>query len=244
VTTIGFLSAKHSPGTTIGALSIGIALTEFSRATLIELDPAGGDLAAYCRLNVERGLLSAVSMTRSEDDTNDFERHLQQHGGLNLMTAPMSPGQMRSVGIAATPAAIAASSKWSDVTLIDFGRLPTDDPNFIQQLAACDQIVLVLRPALADVEHVRTRLPSLRRITSPRLLVIGSTPYSPVEIATTLECDLLGALPFSPSEVELLCERPDEKATRRSALMRAARQCAITLQGLKQQPAAELVTAT
>ena len=243
MTTIAFVSAKHSPGVTTSAAVIGLALSEHTPTALVELDSAGGDLAAYCGLNTSRGVLSSIGLLR-DSEARSTEDHVQTFGGLDVLVGPMSASQMRSASDLVSDALLTATQSAFDVALVDLGRV-TDQPadQTITLLSRAKTIVVVLRPSLAEVEYVRALLPNLRKLARTLLLVVGTTPYSPTEVSRTLDCPLLGSLPFSERDVELVLDKPNSKAAQRTALMRQARVCATELLAQTSEPPAEHLAA-
>lgn len=230
MTTIGLVSAKHSPGVTTSALAIGSAIAEQTNALLVEMDPAGGDLAASCGLSVDRGLLSTLTTMRNAAGTGEIQSHLQRHANLDILVGPMSPTQMDNA-IRSTGAAVLQTAQANfEVTLVDFGRVDFDSTSpTVSLLEMCDRIVIALRPTLGDVEHVRARLATVPSNVDAELLIVGSAPYTATEVIAAIGCPLFGQLPYNERDVELLNSKPDSKAARRTSLMRAARQIAVRI---------------
>jgi MinD-like ATPase involved in chromosome partitioning or flagellar assembly len=223
---IGFASAKHSPGVTTSVLALGLAIAEQRSVLAFEADPSGGDLGAMCGLTLERGLLSSLATMRNGASAN-LDSHVQRHGPLNVLVGPSSISQMENVLQATGRSALEAATSSFDETLVDFGRLTASPPNL---LSLCERLILVVRPTLMSVEHARSRLSDLGSETNVQLLVVGSQPYGPTEVAEALGRPLLGHLPLSPRDVELLTNNPKSKSAPRSGLMRAARTIADRLQ--------------
>lgn len=225
MTTVSFISAKHSPGATTAAAALGIASSERQTTALLELDPTGGDLAAYCRLSTHCGVVSAIELTRTATRSS-LDGHMQSHGDVRILAGPMSPSQTRSALDLAGDAMVSAAHAEYEAALLDLGRINNRPEQQAEAwLSNSDLIVVVLRPTLAGVEHVRSLLPTIRELAETRLLTIGTSPYSPSEVGEALDCPVLGSLPLSDRDVELLFGNPNSKALRRTALMRSARAC-------------------
>jgi MinD-like ATPase involved in chromosome partitioning or flagellar assembly len=222
VTVIGFCSAKHSPGVTTSALALLTALGP--EGLLIEADPAGGDLAPTLQLSTEVGLLSAHAAMRNGNRAS-LTDHLQLHQGRQLLIGPTDPNQMTNVLSRTGIALVELASEIADTVLVDLGRLPHQGVHPL--VNHVDQMVVVLRPTLNAVDHLRNRLGDLP--DSTQILVVGSTPYKPVEVAEALNRSLNGVLPMSQRDVELLIDRPSSKAYDRSALAKSSAIAAQTL---------------
>jgi hypothetical protein len=217
VTVIGFCSVKHSPGTTTSVLAL---LTAFgSDALLLEADLAGGDLAPTLQLSTEIGNLSALAAMRNGNRTA-LTNHVQDHQGRKMLVGPTDPTQMVNVLHHSGTALVDAARMNVQTVLVDLGRLPhSGEHPLVNHL---DQLVVVLRPTLNAVDHLRNRLDNLP--DSTQLLVVGSMPYQPTEIASVLNRSLNGVLPASQRDVELLIDRPTSRAYARSALARSSAQ--------------------
>jgi len=76
--------------------------------------------------------------------------------------------------------------------LVDCGRLRPSSP-VAALLAAATATVLVARPTLAEVAHLRPRVAALRS-RRPALLLVGDRPYAAEEVAAAVDVPVLGVL--------------------------------------------------
>jgi MinD-like ATPase involved in chromosome partitioning or flagellar assembly len=224
MTVIALASAKHSPGVTTTMLALATAWPDDHEVLIAELDPAGGDLAPRLGLSLEPGLTSLATASRHTGVDIDTNAHTQ----------PVGPGVHALVGPTAADEATAALSTLSPrmrnafgagdamAVLADCGRL-TGAKGGHEALGVADLVLLVVRPDLASVEHARTRLGHLQSIAGQvMLVVIGDRPYSPREVAESLQTPLLGCLADDPVGASCLWAR-DARRLSRSTLLRSAR---------------------
>jgi hypothetical protein len=158
---------KGSPGVTTAALTMAAVWPR--RALLAELDPSGGDVALRLRgprgvpLSPETGLLSLAVGVRGGAQPHQVFEHVQRlDGGLEVI-----------VGLAAGEQASGLTGLWSPIgelldrvpgvdVVADCGRLYPGSPA-TDVLAHAAAIVLVTRPTIDAVAHLRTRAAGVLR---------------------------------------------------------------------------------
>jgi hypothetical protein len=161
VALIALASDKGSPGVTTAALTLAAVWPR--RALLAELDPSGGDIALRLRgargvpLSPETGLISlAVGVRRGAVPQQVFEHVQRLDGGLEVI-----------LGLGAGEQAAGLTGLWSPVSMLldhvpgvdvigDCGRLYHGSPS-VDVLVHASAIVLVTRPSIDAVAHLRTR---------------------------------------------------------------------------------------
>jgi MinD-like ATPase involved in chromosome partitioning or flagellar assembly len=244
VTVIALASAKGSPGVTTATLAL--AATWPGRALLVEADPAGGDvLAGYGRgeLPPAPGLLELATAARRELTPRDLlarSRPLDDQGRLRLLAGVTGPAQLATVEPAwpAIGAACAAAGAGEDPwdVLVDLGRCDATGGT-VGLLAFCDLLVVVARPTLRQVRHVRTTVGALRnrladadRMPGLGLLLVGDAPYPAREVAGAVGAPVLAVLAADPGAAAVLSDgaAPGRGFTR-SPLLRSARHAAAAL---------------
>ena len=152
---------KGSPGVTTTALSLAAVWPR--RCVLAELDPFGGDIAYRLRgprgvpLSPETGLISlAVGARRGTAPEQLFEHVQRLDGGLEVI-----------LGLAAGEQATGLTGLWSPIAMLlarvpgvdvvaDCGRLYPGSPA-TDVVVHADAVVLVTRPSVDAVAHLRTR---------------------------------------------------------------------------------------
>jgi cellulose biosynthesis protein BcsQ len=240
MTLTAFVSAKGSPGvSTTAALLAGIA----PRPTVLaDLDPVGGDVVLRHRdpagkpLAPDRGLLSLGAALRRGQADRVLPEHLQVvSGGLEVLVGVTSPEQVNGLGPLWPQLAQALRAVPGRDVIADCGRLTVGSPA-LPVLTAADGVVLVTRPHLEHLAHLRERLRWLLET-----LTLGGTPV-PVGVVliaperdrgAAAECrqlldvahlraTVLGTLAQDEKGAAILTGRSDRPAGRTS-LVRSAR---------------------
>ena len=160
---VAVASAKGSPGAT--ALAVVLAALWPREVALADVDPAGGDLALRYRapdgspLEEDRGLLSLGAAVRRGADVK-LSPHLQPvSGGLDVLVGVSAPEQVAGLGPVWGSVAKALRPGGQDV-VADCGRV-LPGAALMPVLAGADAVVLVVRPDVAGVAHLRERLAAL-----------------------------------------------------------------------------------
>jgi hypothetical protein len=185
VALIALAADKGSPGVTTAALSLAAVWPR--RALLAELDPSGGDVALRLRgprgvpLSPETGLLSlAVGARRGAAPEQVFEHVQRLDGGLEVI-----------VGLAAGEQATGLTGLWTPISMLlerapgvdviaDCGRLYPGSPA-TEVVVHATAVVLVTRPAIDAVAHLRSRAAAVvsevnsRSTTVPPVFVVVVT---------------------------------------------------------------------
>lgn len=224
---LAVVSAKHSPGATTTAAALATAATDDGPVLLVEADPAGGDLAARHRLSLDPSLVSLAAAGRHRVDLDaSVDGHCQPlPAGPTVLLAPASPSQttaaLRSLG----PHLVDALMRRGGTVVVDGGRWPADGAA-TPLIEAADAILLVARPSLEGIEHVRARLetvadPTVRRRIA--VVLVGDRPYPPDEVAAVVPVEVAGVIAVDGRGVRALENGATGAALRRSALIRSAR---------------------
>lgn len=159
---VAFASVKGAPGVTTSARVLASVWPE--DVVLADCDPAGGDLALTSRatdggpLDPDTGLLSLAAQARRGLGPDGVADHLQTiEGGLRVLSGVSGPEQVHGFGpVWPTIGAALAGLQGTDV-LADCGRLAPSTP-VLPVVAAADALVLVVRPRLVELAHLRERL--------------------------------------------------------------------------------------
>ncbi len=174
---IAFASAKGSPG--VSVTLAGLAQLWPRPVVVADLDPAGGDTGFRYRaqngdpLNPSVGLLSLGAAVRSGQKA-ELADHLQTTaGGMRTLVGVNSPGQVLGLGSAWQHIAVTLRRSREYDVLADCGRLTPGSPA-MSIIDHADAVVLISRPELEDIAHLRERLRGLQ--TSLHLGSIDSTP--------------------------------------------------------------------
>jgi len=223
---VALASVKASPGVTTTLLALAATWPTNRQLLLIEADPDGGDLAARTGLTTDPGLTSLAAAGRRELVDGELDRHSQPlPGGVPAIVAPADGDHAaRALDVVGGRLAGAAAGLTGRDVLVDCGRLRPNSPAASLAVQA-DLLVLVARPQLDELQHLR---PALARLTDarmrPALLLIGDRPYPAAEVARVLDVPVLTPLPHDVDAAHRLNGqggRIDRLA--RSLLLRTAR---------------------
>jgi hypothetical protein len=227
---LAFASAKASPGVTTSIAALAASWPADRSLLVVELDPAGGDLAVRYDLSAEPGLVTLAAAGRRELDPETLLAHTQllpgsgaaDHAPRRLLAAPVSLDQASAALLALRGRLSGVLSMVATDVLVDCGRLDHASPS--QRVATeADLLVMVARPVVAEVHHLSTRLDTL----SPRnlsLLLVGDHPYSVEEVGEAVGAAPLGTLPHDPRAAAALTAGDPRalRVVRRSGLLRSA----------------------
>lgn len=224
---VALISAKGSPGVTTAAVALAAGWPVARSAVVVETDLAGGDIAAACGLALEPGLGSLASAGRHGFDAAALLSHAQRLPcGAQAVVGPLSDDEAGAALDTLTPNLKDAMASAAIDVLADCGRFAYDE--LLESVLRCSDLALVVsRPTLGALEHVRSRLERLRRLAPQvALLLVGERPYPAAEVAEALACEVLGPLADDPRGTQgLLSARGGVNAwwLARSPLVRSAR---------------------
>lgn len=221
------LGSVRSCGVTTLTLALAATWPAERRVLLVELDPAGGTLAAASGWPAEPSLVSLAAAARRALDPDLVWEHCQElPGGVAVLAGPASGDQARSaLGMLAGLAGHLGTLD-ADV-LVDCGRLDPGVPG-IGVLEGAARVVLAARPRLADL-HALATWREANPFDSGRvaLVLVGDGPYPDAEIAEALGVEVLARLPWDPEAAWALVSVPaSAREVRLSPLVRAARSLA------------------
>lgn len=224
MTLIAITSAKHSPGATTLAVAVAALAAEQQPAMVIELDPAGGDIAARAGLRLEPGLGTLAGAARRGITTDLLAHHLQPlASGAQALVAP-STREHATTAIRSLAARLPLALVGHDaLAIVDLGRWQPDHP-VADILGSSAMTMLVITPTVEGVEHARNRLPCLMARSERVLTVtVGDRPYREEEISRALGCPVV-ALPIDRRGAEAVGAGLGlDRWLRRTAFVRAVR---------------------
>ena len=182
---VAMASAKGSPGVSVTAATLAGLWSR--RCVVADLDPLGSDVLLRFRdevggpLDTERGLLSlAAAVRRGGHSTVDPHLQRTEHG-LEVLAGVTSATQVRGLGAAWPNIVNALHTMPGTDVLADCGRLSPGSPA-LTAVERADALVMVTRPSLEQVAHLRERLLGLREP-----LRMGHLDGIPVGVLTVAE---------------------------------------------------------
>jgi len=234
-------AAKAAPGVTTSAVAVAGVWPADRRVLLAEGDPGGGDLAARFGLAAQPGLVSLAAAARREVDSALVGEHAQTlPGGLGVLVGPPGAEQAAAALGMLAPAVLAGLDRLDGVDVVaDLGRLDPASPA-LPLARSASLLLLVVRPRLAELQHLAHRVTVLRReCRALGLVLVGTGPYPADEIATALGVEVLALLPADARAANLLGGgTASVAALRRTPLVHAARGLAAAVVGRLAGPSA------
>jgi len=208
VTAVAVVAGKASPGAT--TVAAALTLTWPRPVLLVDADPGGGDVVPGLlpgRVSTESGLLSWSVATRhlpALDAAGLIGAHavaLSEVGDAWVMPGLQSATQAGALTGGGWTRLATALERCTSVlgrdVVVDVGRL--GEASCWSVIAACDVVLLVVRPTARSVQGalsaallLRTRLGDLAAV---QLVVNGPGPYTPAQTAAAFDVPLVATLP-------------------------------------------------
>lgn len=253
---IALVSAKGSPGVTTSAVLLAAVWP--GAATLLEADPAGGDLRTLFDdptgppLRPDVGVVSLLTAQTAADATADGALTLHGQalpGGLSVLLGPANASQTEALRNSwpHLPDAVTRHVRTGGNAVLDVGRLadPSSMTLTLPLLRACDLTLVVTRATSSSVSHARELLTLLRQISIPTQVLLLAFPRDAVDVgrALRLSVDEVHLLPDDPASAAAL-SGPWTRRLDRSRLLNHARDVAGALSTHLRLPAAAPGTST
>jgi len=226
VTVVTLASLKGSPGVTTAATALGASWPVGRRVLLVEADPYGGDLAPRYGSTSALGLASLFAAARRSLDPDAVWEHVDHlPGGLPVLFG-LSGVAGAMANEKAWPAIAAALGALDADVVVDAGRLlPHYAGGVADVLAQSDVLVVLCRPTLEGIVHLRAALPGLvAELRGCQLLVVpaGSGGYAGTEIGGTLGVAVGPSMPDDLRAADALANKGALKRLERTALLKWA----------------------
>ena len=206
MTVVSVYSLKGSPGVTTLSCLLASAWPAKGTATVVEADPAGGDLAARFGLSSRSGWVSLRSSARRSEGASVLAPHLQVlPGGVQVLVGSRGEDRCSAVSEEGLTARSGEGAHVGNgVTVVDLGRLSVEDPVSESWLRCSDAAILVLRGDPAGAVHLRDRAAGLIDASSGRLCVVAvGGPYSGRELAGFAGITMFGDIPIDTAAADV-----------------------------------------
>lgn len=203
--TIGFVSAKGGAGGSTIAHNVAWAISQHLRqdVLILDMDLAFGTAGLNFNQDPPHGLADAVTAGEKMDLTMLDRLMSKAANHINLLTAPVTLDKTYDFGERDFEQIVELSQKTMPVVILD---IPHAWNSWTRHtLATVDEIVIVAEPDLANLRNAKNiadTVKALRPTESEPLLVINQVgmprrpEINPAEFATSIECRLLGQIPF------------------------------------------------
>jgi len=193
-------SLKGSPGVTTLACMLAASWPSPGIATVVEADPAGGDLAARFGLSAKQGWPSLSAATRRSDGIAAMAPHLQKlPGGVPVLVGARGIDRRAADSQEARILPVRHTAEGDrDVAIVDLGRFSAGDELSGSWLRAADHSVVVTGGEASAALHLRQRASELLDLCGGRLdlIVVGSGPYGCRAMSEFTGIEPLGDLPW------------------------------------------------
>jgi pilus assembly protein CpaE len=203
--TVGFVSAKGGAGGSTVAHNVSWAIATALRqdCLILDMDLAFGTAGLNFNQDPPHGLADAVSANQKVDQTMLDRLMSKAANHINLLTAPVTLDRTYDFEEREFEQILELCQNTMPVVVLD---IPHAWNAWIRQtLATIDEVVIVAEPDLANLRNAKNladTIKALRPTESAPLLVLNKTgvPRRPeinaAEFASSVECELLGQVPF------------------------------------------------
>ncbi|MDR3472856.1 MAG: AAA family ATPase [Devosia sp.] len=203
--TIGFVSAKGGAGGSTVAHNVAWAISQTLRqdVLILDMDLAFGTAGLNFNQDPPHGLNDAITASQKMDQVMLDRLMSKAANHVNLLTAPVSLDQTYDHGERDFEQVVELSQKTMPLVILDIPHLW--DAWVRHTLATIDEIVIVAEPDLANLRNAKNladTIKALRPAESAPLLVINQAgvprrpEISAAEFASSVECKLIGQIPF------------------------------------------------
>ena len=206
--TVGFVSAKGGAGGSTVAHNVCWAIATVLRqdSVILDMDLPFGTAGLNFNQDPPHGLADAITANQKVDQTMLDRLMSKAANHINLLTAPAMLDKTFDFGERDFEQVLELAQKTTPVVVLD---VPHAWTAWIRHtLAAVDEIVVVAEPDLANLRNAKNladTIKALRPTESEPLLVVNKigVPKRPEiaaqEFANSIECRLLGQIPFDAS---------------------------------------------
>jgi len=192
---VAVLSLGKSVGSTSTAVGLAGAWADRDAApVLVELDPAGGDLAALWDQSTSTGvtsLIGQVSASEEDDPLTALRRHSSVSPlGFDVVVAPVAATSSLPRIVGDLGGKFGVALERPDVPVVtDCGRWNSSDAG-ADRVRSAYVVVALLTPDIGGVERARLLLDELDGFCStPHVVacVVGDRPYPPADVSAVLD---------------------------------------------------------
>lgn len=222
------ISPGGAPG--VSTTALGLSLLWPGRVLLAECDPMGrrvlpGFMADRMRESAGPGLLGLVMAAEAEQDAplplKDYLVPMVDHGRVDLLHGIRDP----RYGARLEPLwhrLAEALTAWDGDVIADLGQVGGRSTP-VELLEAADAVVMVLKPTLTQVDAAKPRWEAVKSVVNEGatlgLCLINDGSYRAAELRRVLDVPVLGELPSSPADAQVLSDGARPRLTFRTSLL-------------------------
>ena len=203
--TVGFVSAKGGAGSSTVAHNVAWAISQSLRqdALILDMDLAFGTAGLNFNQDPPHGLADALNVNQKIDQTMLDRLMSKAANHINLLTAPVTLDRTYDFEERDFEQIVELSQTAIPVVVLD---IPHAWNSWIRHtLATIDEVVIVAEPDLANLRNAKNLADTIKALrpaeTAPNLIInkfgLPRRPeISANEFASSIECRLLGTIPF------------------------------------------------
>jgi pilus assembly protein CpaE len=203
--TVGFISAKGGAGASTVSHNVAWQLSQTLKqdVLILDMDLAFGTAGLNFNQDPPNGLADAVAASQKMDQVMLDRLMSKAAKHINLLTAPVTLDTTYDFAEREFEQVVELSQKTTPIVILDIPHMWT---SWVRHtLATIDEIVIVAEPDLANLRNAKNladTIKALRPNESQPYLVVNqvSMPRRPeissAEFAASIECQLLGQIPF------------------------------------------------
>ena len=203
--TIGFISAKGGSGSSTVSHNVAWAISQHLHqdVLILDMDMAFGTAGLNFNQDPPHGIVDALNASAKVDSTMLDRLMSKAANHINLLTAPAMLDRTFDFEEREFEQVMEMAQKSTPVVILD---IPHIWSAWVRHtLATIDEIVIVAEPDLANLRNAKNlsdTIKALRPNESEPMLVVNKigVPKRPeisaTEFATSIECKLLGQIPF------------------------------------------------
>ncbi|MBI4921171.1 MAG: AAA family ATPase [Devosia nanyangense] len=203
--TIGFVTAKGGAGASTIAHNVAWAISQHLKqdVLILDMDLPFGTAGLNFNQDPPHGMADVLAATGKVDPTMLDRLMSKAANHINLLTAPAMLDKTFDQGERDFEQVMELAQKTTPVVILD---IPHAWTAWVRHtLATIDEVVIVAEPDLANLRNAKNlsdTIKALRPTESEPLLVVNKIgvpkrpEISPQEFATSIECKLLGQIPF------------------------------------------------
>ena len=203
--TIGFVAAKGGAGSSTVAHNVAWAVSQSLRqdVLVLDLDLAFGTAGLNFNQDPPHGIADALNANQKMDQTMLDRLMSKAANHVSLLTAPVMLDRTFDFAERDFEQIVELSQKTTPIVILDIPHIWT---SWVRHtIATIDEVVIVAEPDLANLRNAKNlsdTIKALRPTESEPLLVLNrlGVPRRPEipaeEFASSVECRLLGQIPF------------------------------------------------
>ncbi len=221
---VAFASLRSAPGVTTALVAISASWGR--PLLLVEASDGGGSLAPRLGLTNEPGMTTVLAAGRN-GTAGKLGEHAQAFSGSDsdvhvLVGPPSAEAAEQLIRMSSAAIGQLVADQAAHDVFVDLGRLSPSLP-WQPIAAACDRLIVAMRPRVEELQAALHRLPLLRAAgLDPEVVLVGERPYGAKEVSETIGVDVLGVIADDRKSADALAGIGTRRRLERSPLIVSA----------------------